>query len=177
MSKTKATKALVSGFAALLVVGGASIAPIGSAEAQSKAGLGANYQGTPGVYRGPGGGGGFGGGRVIGGGGGHRGAVVGGGGHGGGYGHGYVGNRGYVHRHYRGRRGYGGAVAAGVVGGLALGALAAGSSPYYYDHGYAPAYYGGYGYGPAYAGECYLVNQERVNRYGEIVIRQVQVCE
>ncbi|MFZ4532625.1 MAG: hypothetical protein ACOYOJ_12520 [Alsobacter sp.] len=56
--------------------------------------------------------------------------------------------RGYGYRGYGYRRGWntGGAVAAGVVGGLALGAIAASASSY-------PAYgYGsGYGYAPAYS--------------------------
>lgn len=52
------------------------------------------------------------------------------------------------------RWGWGGWLAAGVIGGIALGAL---TSPYY-AYGYAPAYsypyrYGyGYGYGSGYAG-------------------------
>jgi hypothetical protein len=55
----------------------------------------------------------------------------------------------------RWRRGWGGgALAAGIIGGLALGAIA--SSPYRYSYGYAPGYayaptYYGYGY-PAYGG-------------------------
>ena len=56
-------------------------------------------------------------------------------------------------RPWRGHRG--GAVAAGVIGGLAAGALigAAASSAYAapaygYDYGYAPAYGYGYGYAP-----------------------------
>jgi hypothetical protein len=48
---------------------------------------------------------------------------------------------------WRGR--WGGAVAAGVIGGLALGALAA--TPGYYGYGYAP-YHSGYGYAPTYYG-------------------------
>ena len=51
-------------------------------------------------------------------------------------------------------RGWGGpGIAAGVIGGLAVGALAAQASrPYYpaygYGYGYAPVYSGGYGCGP-----------------------------
>lgn len=177
MVTMKAKKAAVTGFAALLLAGGAVVASIDSAQAQGKAGLGAGFRGSPGVYGGGGGrgfgGGGFGGGR----------AVVGGGGYGRGFGGGYgrgFGRGGYAYRGgYGYRRGYGGgALAAGVVGGLALGALAAGSSGYYGGYGgYAPAYYGG-GYAPAgYAGECYLADQEVVNQYGEISVRRVQVCE
>ena len=54
-------------------------------------------------------------------------------------------------------RGRGGAVAAGIIAGLALGALAAsphiygygppyGYAPYYAPYGYGPGYYGFYGY-------------------------------
>lgn len=55
---------------------------------------------------------------------------------------------------WRGRGGWGaGAVAAGIIAGLALGGLAA--SPYVYGYrppyGYAP-YYAPYGYGPGYYG-------------------------
>jgi len=65
--------------------------------------------------------------------------------------------RGYGYRGYGYRRGWntGGAVAAGVVGGLALGAIAASASSYpAYGYGYAPAYsYAAPSYGyaaPAY---------------------------
>jgi hypothetical protein len=56
---------------------------------------------------------------------------------------------------WRGRGGWGaGAVAAGIIAGLALGGLAV--SPYLYRHGppygYAPYYYAPYGYGPGYYG-------------------------
>jgi len=57
---------------------------------------------------------------------------------------------------WRGRRGWGaGAIAAGIIAGLALGSLA--SSPYAYGYGppygyapygYAPGFYGYYGYTP-----------------------------
>lgn len=61
-------------------------------------------------------------------------------------------------RYYRGA-----AIGAGVVGALALGALAAGaaSGPAdgYYDGGYAPAY------GPVR--RCHFV--DRVNYYGEVI--------
>ena len=62
----------------------------------------------------------------------------------------------------------GGAVAAGVLGGLALGAVAANSYPYY----------GGYGYGPAYAygpGGCYLQRERVWDGFGWR-IRRVRVC-
>jgi hypothetical protein len=67
------------------------------------------------------------------------------------------------------RRGYGwgpGAVAAGVFGGLALGALAA--RPYYYG---PPGYYA-YGYGP----DCYVTRRRVwVEGYGW-TLRRVTVC-
>ena len=67
------------------------------------------------------------------------------------------------------RRGYGwgpGAVAAGVVGGLALGALAA--RPYYYG---PPGYYA-YGDGP----DCYITRRRVwVEGYGW-TLRRVTVC-
>src|SRR3982751_2453944 len=65
---------------------------------------------------------------------------------GGGYGFRGYGWRGYD---YGWRRPYygGGALAAGLVGGLALGSLAA-SAGSYYGYGY-PSYYGGYGYYPS----------------------------
>ena len=66
---------------------------------------------------------------------------------------------------------------AGLVGGLALGALA---SPYYY--GYGPAYYGGYGgyggygYGAyGYGDGCHLERRIRHTAYGTVV-RNVRVC-
>lgn len=100
----------------------------------------------------------------------------------GGYG-GYYGG-GYRHAGYYGyrpyyRRGYGGgAVAAGLIGGLAVGAIAASASQGY-GYGY-PAYgYGqpvAYGY-PAYSSECYVVRRKFVNQWGDLVIRREQVCE
>ena len=82
------------------------------------------------------------------------------------------------------RRGPGaGAVAAGVVGGLALGALAAGAArPYYY--GPSPYYYGP---GPAYVFEdelppppryrprCWFEREDVWDGYG-YVPRRVRVC-
>lgn len=74
-------------------------------------------------------------------------------------------------RHYH-RRGYdnGGAVAAGVVGGLALGALAA-----------RPAYpaYPAYSYGTNVYREpsCYTVSRRFVDDWGRRIVRREQVCE
>jgi len=70
-------------------------------------------------------------------------------------------------RGYYGRRYpyYGGAVAAGLIGGLALGAL---SYPYY---GYGGAYYDA-GYGE----ECW-VRRRTIDQWGRVVVRLVQVCD
>lgn len=85
----------------------------------------------------------------------------------------YYGYRryGYPHRYYR--RGYYGApVAAGLIGGLAIGALA---NPFYYGPGYyrpypyyRPAYYG--------PGTCVIEPRRVVNRYGRLAWRRIQVC-
>jgi hypothetical protein len=69
-----------------------------------------------------------------------------------------------AYRHRSGNRGA--AVAAGVVGGLALGALAAGAA--------RPAY--GYG-APVYGGDCYVVNRQYVDAWGRPFIRRESVCE
>ena len=77
---------------------------------------------------------------------------------------------------------YGCAVGAGVVGGLAAGAIIGSALAYprygygYYGgpaDGYAPAYYGGYYGGPAYYGpRCWT--RRVVNAYGNV--RRVRVC-
>ena len=80
---------------------------------------------------------------------------------GGGWGRGY--GYGYGYRPYYG----GGAVAAGLVGGLALGALAA-----------RPAY--GYGYGAyapvEYGGECFIERRRTVDPWGRVIVRRVRTC-
>jgi hypothetical protein len=86
----------------------------------------------------------------------------------GGYRSAYYGPRyygGYPYRYYR--RGYnGGAVAAGLIGGLALGAIAsAAANPYYYR----PAYY-------APTTTCFTERRRIVNRYGRVTVRRVQTC-
>jgi hypothetical protein len=62
------------------------------------------------------------------------------------------------------RRSNGGAVAAGLIGGLALGALAATAA--------RPAYY----YPTTYAAPCYIERRRVYDRYGRIVVQRVQVC-
>ena len=72
-------------------------------------------------------------------------------------------------RHRGGWRGPG--VAAGVVGGLALGALAAGA----YNNGYYGSGPGYYAAAPAY-GSCYLTTERVWNGY-TWVNRRVRVCD
>ena len=60
--------------------------------------------------------------------------------------------------------GFGGAIAAGVIGGIALGALAA-SRPAYA----APAYY----YGPT----CYFRTKRFVDDYGNPYFKRVRFCD
>ena len=77
---------------------------------------------------------------------------------------------GYRHRPYYGG---GGAVAAGLIGGLAIGALAA--RPAY---GYAPVgYYGGYApvaYG--YGGECFVERRRTIDPWGRVIVRKIRTC-
>jgi hypothetical protein len=85
-----------------------------------------------------------------------------------GYRGGYAYRGGYGYRPYR--RHNGGAVAAGLATGLALGAFgAAAASPYY---GY-PAY----GAAPVYGGNCYLVDRQVYDAWGNLVIQREQVCD
>ena len=69
----------------------------------------------------------------------------------------------------------GGAVAAGVIGGLAAGAIIGSAVAPRYGYGYYdtyPAYYGG-----AYAyGDCYTVRQKVWTEYGPRW-RRVRVCD
>jgi len=82
----------------------------------------------------------------------------------------YFGRRHYYGRYpYYYRRSYGGgAVVAGLIGGLALGTLA---NPYYFGPAYSPYYR------PAYFGpRCVLERRRVVNRYGRRVWRRIEVC-
>jgi hypothetical protein len=105
------------------------------------------------------------------------------------YGYGYGGG----YRPNRGNRGA--AVAAGIIGGLAAGALIAGASRPAYaapsygyaqpsygyaapSYGYAaPVYSQGYDYQPAYQPTCYTRKVRQVVDYDTVVIRRVRVCE
>jgi len=64
----------------------------------------------------------------------------------------------------------GGGVAAGVIGGIAAGALIAGAARPYYG----PSY-GYYGYGPAYGPGCWWQRERFWDGYGWR-IRRVRVC-
>jgi hypothetical protein len=78
------------------------------------------------------------------------------------YRYGYYGPRyGYGYPYYR--RSNGGAVAAGLIGGLALGAIAANAArPVYYQR-------------PVYA-DCWVERRRAYTRRGNVVIRSVRVC-
>lgn len=71
----------------------------------------------------------------------------------------------YGYPYYRQRRSNSGAVAAGLIGGLALGAIAANVA--------RPAYYY-----PAttVATSCWIERRRTYTRRGRVVIRQVEVC-
>jgi opacity protein-like surface antigen len=73
-------------------------------------------------------------------------------------------------------RGRGGAVAAGVIGGLAAGAIIGGATRSYGYGGYG-AYDGGYAGGPYYAagGDCRIRRERFWDGYGWRV-RRVEVC-
>ena len=63
----------------------------------------------------------------------------------------------------------GGAVAAGVIGGLAVGAVV-GSQINRNDDGYR------YRSNRAYARECYVERRDYEDRYGRLHVRNVRVC-
>jgi hypothetical protein len=86
-----------------------------------------------------------------------------------GYRPGYGGYGGYgYHRHNNG-----GAVAAGVIGGLALGALATAPAYSYPAYPAYPVASPGYYAAPA----CYTVRRRYVDAWGRRVIQREQVCE
>jgi hypothetical protein len=93
---------------------------------------------------------------------------------------------GYGYKPYRPARGA--AVAAGIIGGIAAGALIAGAAnPGYaapaYSYGPAPyysapsSYYVAPSYGYAYQPTCYTRRVRQVVDYDTVVIRRVRVCE
>jgi len=72
-------------------------------------------------------------------------------------------------------RNNGGAIAAGVVGGLAVGAIV-GSQ--YNRGGYygGPGYYGESAYQPVYSG-CRVEREQVVDQYGRYRTRRIRVCD
>jgi hypothetical protein len=73
----------------------------------------------------------------------------------------------YPYRYYR--RSNGGAVVAGLIGGLALGAIAsAAANPYYGPAYYRPAYYA--------PPRCVFERRRVVNPYGRVVVRRIRIC-
>ena len=75
------------------------------------------------------------------------------------------------------RDGVNGAVAAGVVGGLAVGAIVGSQNRGYYGGPgyYGPGYYGR-PYQPVY-GECHIERQQVEDGYGRIRTQRVRVCD
>ena len=65
-----------------------------------------------------------------------------------------------------------GAIAAGVIGGLAVGAAVASQPRGYYG---GPGYYES-GYQPVY-GACHTEQQQFEDGYGRIRVRRVRVCD
>lgn len=78
------------------------------------------------------------------------------------------------HGHWHGHRrgGWGGPAAAGIIGGLALGALAAGAYGGY--GGYGGPVYAAPGYG-VYGGRCWI-ERHRVYDGWDYVVQDVRVC-
>jgi hypothetical protein len=134
---SSAKKALTAGVAALTLVGA-----VASSTTQAQAQV---------VYYGPGYGGGYGGY------GGYYGSPY--------YGASYYGGSPYYGRYYDGyyprRRSNGGAIAAGIIGGLALGAIAAQAA--------RPATRVVYR-------NCYNAPRRTVTRSGRVLVRNVRVC-
>jgi hypothetical protein len=69
--------------------------------------------------------------------------------------------------------GDGGAIAAGVIGGLAAGAIIGSQGNRGYYGG--PAYYGS-DYQPVY-GNCHIERQQVEDRYGNLRVRRIRVCD
>jgi hypothetical protein len=72
--------------------------------------------------------------------------------------------------------GNGGAVAAGVVGGLAAGAIIGSAANRNYYGGPAYVDQPAYAVGPGYGG-CHTERQEFQDRYGNLRVRRIRVCD
>jgi hypothetical protein len=90
----------------------------------------------------------------------------------------YGGYNPYPRPYFR-RRDNGAAVAAGLIGGLALGALATAPYRYSYPASYGGGYYGGGYYGASYYDQptCYSVRRRYIDAWGRLVVRRTDVCE
>jgi hypothetical protein len=72
----------------------------------------------------------------------------------------------------------GGAIAAGVIGGLALGAIAAGAANGAYAAPVAPGYaVPAYGRPAYYGGRCYEVQRRYVDDWGRRFTRRETICD
>ena len=71
-------------------------------------------------------------------------------------------------------RNNGGAIAAGVVGGLAVGAIIGSQA----NRGgyYGPGYYGEQAYAPVYS-NCRTEREQVVDQYGRYHTRRIRVCD
>ena len=70
--------------------------------------------------------------------------------------------------------GNGGAIAAGVVGGLAVGAIVGSQANRGYYNG--PGYYGEQAYQPVYS-NCHTEREQVVDQYGRTHTRRIRVCD
>ena len=70
--------------------------------------------------------------------------------------------------------GNGGAIAAGVVGGLAVGAIIGSQANRGYYGG--PGYYGDQAYAPVYS-NCRTEREQVVDQYGRYHTRRIRVCD
>ena len=71
-------------------------------------------------------------------------------------------------------RNNGGAIAAGVVGGLAVGAIVGSQANRGYYGG--PGYYGDQAYQPVYS-NCRTEREQVVDQYGRYHTRRIRVCD
>jgi hypothetical protein len=70
-------------------------------------------------------------------------------------------------------RNNGGAIAAGVIGGLAVGAIVGSQANQGY---YGPGYYGEQAYQPVYS-NCRIEREQVVDQYGRYRWRRIRVCD